>query len=150
MFLLADVHVAPVITIPPAIAVVVAAVWYWNRLGRPDVPVSRKKIRRFSIVLIIVLMPVLVSALSFRDPTVDREAYVYSWMISMGILLGIMGTAIADALNSVRLHGKMLRGEVESAASELARVMKERAETGDVDESTAGDSRASDNVGGRR
>ncbi len=49
--------------------------WSWQRLGQTGVPESRRRLRRASIVLMLVVLPVLVRALAARrSPAAADEA----------------------------------------------------------------------------
>lgn len=125
---LAAVHIPPVYSIPPAILVAAAVVWYWLRLGRADVPVSRRRIRRTSLAIMFVSLPVFVAALSVIDWNVRGSAYVITWSVALLCLLLIIVTAIMDALNNVRLLRAMQQEELLNAAVLMVRSAQQQQE----------------------
>lgn len=124
--LLASVHLPPAVSIPMALAAAAWIVWYWFRFGRNDVPPSRRKIRRTSIIIMLVSLPMFVRALSFVDPQVQQREYIRTWMLAMLVLLMVMATAGIDALNNLRLHQRHRHDALRDAALELARQIKTR------------------------
>lgn len=123
MQMLAAVHVAPVYTVPAAVLLAAAVVWYWLRLGQTSVPASRRRIRRASLSLIFVTIPVIVSALSVVDPKQRASAYVVLWSAAVLCLLLIVVTAIFDALNNIRLHRDAALDESLTATAQLIRLL---------------------------
>ena len=103
MRLMAAVHLSPWLTVPVALVVVVWALAYWTMLGDAEVPASRRWIRRFSLVIMLIGLPALVRASSFVDPHVDRMAYAQTWTVAIGALFLLIAVAVLDAINSVRL-----------------------------------------------
>jgi hypothetical protein len=126
VILLAAVHLAPAVSIPPAVILSAVFLWYWLRLGRPEVPASRRKVRRFSLALMLISLPMFVRALSFVDPAVDKRPYAIAWTAVMLVLLLIMATAIMDAINNLRIHTNQKHDEVIKAAGELAVAIRQR------------------------
>ena len=124
--LLAAVHLQPFITIPPAALVFGWIVWYWIRLGRADVPMSRRKLRRLSLGLMALSLPMFVRALSFLDPNVQPQQYAYTWLMGMLMVILVIVIAGLDALNTVRLIGRQTQDELRGAASDLAHAIKRR------------------------
>jgi len=114
---LASVHIPLWASAPPAVALAAVLTWYWIRLGRSDVPLSRRRIRRVSLAVIFVSLPVFVTALSVIDWQVRRSAYVILWSVALLCLLLIMITAIVDAMNNVRLHRRRQQDELLAAAA---------------------------------
>ncbi|MFZ9881969.1 MAG: hypothetical protein ACO3QC_11265, partial [Phycisphaerales bacterium] len=53
------------VTVPLAVAAVAALLWYFVRLGRAEVPVARRRMRRVSIAVLLAATVPLVRALSF-------------------------------------------------------------------------------------
>lgn len=113
-------------TIPIAVVISAALVWYWVRLGRSDVPVSRRKIRRFSLVIMLLSLPMFVRALSFVDPAVDKRPYVLAWTACTFMVLVVLATALLDAVNSLRLHQNHRHEALREAAAQLAKALRDR------------------------
>ena len=124
--ILATVHLSPSITVPLALTLCAAIVWYWIYLGRDDVPASRRKIRRFSLVVMLISMPMLVRALSFVDPLVDKRDYAVAWTAVTFMLLIVIAAAVMDAINNLRVHQDQRHDAIRQAASDLAQAIRER------------------------
>lgn len=124
--MLAAVHLSPAYTIAPAVALSALFVWYWMRLGLPEVPDSRRRVRRFSLVLMLISLPMFVRALSFVDPLVDKRPYALAWTAVMFIVLLIIAAALMDAINNLRLHANQKHEEMTRAATELAIAIRRR------------------------
>jgi len=123
---LAAAHLHPAFTIAPAVVVGAWIVWYWFRLGREDVPHGRRRIRRFSIFLMMLSLPVLVRALSYIDPHLQPREYTSAWLVAMLLVLLVAFTAGLDVLNTLRSLQKQQTDTMHEAAGELARVIAER------------------------
>lgn len=121
--ILAAVHLAPLASITVAVALSAMLSWYLIRVGRADVPPSRRRIRRFSIVVMLVSLPVFVRGLSFIDPATDQRAYVTTWTLATFLVLVVIATAIMDAVNNLRLHQSQRRDAMHTAAIDLAKAM---------------------------
>ena len=124
--LLAAVHLAPVWSIPIAVALSAALVWYWVHLGRGDVPASRRKMRRFSLAIMLLSLPMFVRALSFADPQTDQRGYAIAWTSATFMVLIVIVTALLDAMNNLRLHQEQRHEALHDAALDLAKAMRER------------------------
>lgn len=118
--LLAAVHVSPSVTVPSAAVAGVALGWLWWWEGRAGVPRSRRAIRRFSFILGLMLVPTIVSGLSFVDPSVDPRRYAQTWSLALLLLAAVVGAAVLDAMNSFRLHAAEQAAESRAAADALA------------------------------
>jgi len=138
---LASVHVHPAVTIPLALAAAIGFGWYWWRLGRPShgraVPPARRRVRRCSLFILLVMLPVMVNALSFLDPTIDPQKYVIAWVTIGVLLLALFIMAVVDALTSVRLQADELSRDVERSAADLAEAIQRSQELAEP-ASTAG------------
>lgn len=127
--LLASIHLSPALSIPVAIAMSGLFVWYWLRLGQPETPPSRRKIRRFSLAIMLLSLPMFVRALSFVDPAIDKRPYVIAWTAVTFMVLMVIATAVMDAINNLRLHQHQRHQAVTDAAIELAQAIRERRES---------------------
>jgi O-antigen/teichoic acid export membrane protein len=94
---------------PAAIALAILAIAYWRRLESPDVPETRRRIRRFSLLLALVLLPALVWSSSLVDHRADPAAYIGGWLACFAILALIVFVAVVDALHSFVLHRREWR-----------------------------------------
>jgi C4-dicarboxylate-specific signal transduction histidine kinase len=123
---LAVVHLSPLISIPLATLTLGWMIWYWIHLGRPEAPSGRRKLRRVSLVLMFVLLPLLVAALSFLDPAHHQRQYIMAWMSAMLLVAILLIMAGLDALNTLRLVQQQTHEELREAAGELAEAIKAR------------------------
>lgn len=124
--LLAAVHLSPFITIAIAMLVLGWIIWYWIRLGRPHVPRSRRTLRRISLALMIILIPLLVAALSFLDPAQHQRPYIMTWTGAMVVIAILVIVAGLDAMNTMRIVQQQTHEELREAAGELAEAIKAR------------------------
>lgn len=124
--MLAATHFHLGLSVPAAALIAGWIVWYWRRLGRPDVPVSRRRIRRASMFLMVISLPMFVRALSVLDPKVDPRQYVATWMLAMAVVGLVILTAALDAINNLRLHRQLHEQEIRLAARELTRAAAHR------------------------
>ncbi len=74
-------------TVPIAVVLAVAILWYWIALNKPDVPPSRRRIRRASTIVLLISLPVFVRALSFINQQVSPSQYVITWSMVLLLLL---------------------------------------------------------------
>ena len=118
---LAAAHIPLVYSIGPAILALALVVWYWLRLSAEDVPSSRRRIRRVSLAIIAVTIPLLLTALSVVDPSQQASAYVIVWSLCGLCLMLIVTTAIADAINNLRLHRQARHDQMIHTAAMLFR-----------------------------
>ena len=118
--ILASVHLAPVVTVPLAIALGAWLIWHWWALGRQSVPPSRRMIRRIAAGLMLITLPMLVRATSFVDPDVEKRAYLLAWSAVMVMIVLVSITALIDAVNNLLLHQRLRQEHLEQAARSLA------------------------------
>jgi uncharacterized membrane protein YedE/YeeE len=101
--MIAAAHFPAALTIPVAVAVALLILWYWRRLGAAGVPVSRRRIRRASMVVILVALPIFVVALSFVDYETQQRRYVISWLLVLFCIGLVLLTAAIDVFDILRL-----------------------------------------------
>jgi undecaprenyl pyrophosphate phosphatase UppP len=149
--LFAAVHLSPYVSLPIAAGLAAVMIWYWFRIGRPIVPVSRRKIRRFSIAVMLLSLPVFVRGLSFLDHQnpADKQQYVMTWTIATFMLLMVVATALMDAINSLRLHQRHQHQAMHDTAAELANALQRRREMEATGRAPASDDPATPNGHGR-
>ncbi len=116
---LGEVHLHPSMTIPPAVLLTVVMAWYWRRLGAGDVPDSRRRIRRASIAVTLLTLPILVHAASFLDAEARPGQYVITWLLVMFCIGLVLLTAGLDVLNTMRLSHLHRRQRLERATADL-------------------------------
>lgn len=124
--MLSSILLHPGVSIPPAALALVWIAWYWVRLGRADVPVSRRKIRRTSLVLMAISLPIFVRALSFLDPKTDPVDFMRTWLLALLMIIIVLASAGIDALNNLRLHQAIAHEEIRRAARQLAQALERR------------------------
>lgn len=84
------------ISVPVAVLLAVALVWYFLRLGRADVPRGRRWLRRASAVVALVGLGPLVRALTFAHPHEDRVAFAVAWSSVLFVLVVCLLLAVVD------------------------------------------------------
>ena len=107
--------------------------WYWVRLGRSDVPPSRRKLRRISLMLMLVLLPMLIGGLSIVDRQAEPNRYVMVWVLAMLVILMITATAGLDAMNSLRLIQRQAHESMAQSARDLSAAIAARRRRQDRD-----------------
>lgn len=139
--MLAAVHLSPVVTITVAAFVAAWVVWYWQRLSKPDVPPSRRLIRRLSLVVVTAALPVFIAAASFFTAEADGVAYVRIWTAAMALLGLIVLLAMIDVVNNLRLHRIEYAAHRAQSLRELAEAItkKEANERSPAEDSEGGD-----------
>lgn len=132
--MIAAVHIDPRLTGPVAILLAGYLVWYWMRLGRDDVPASRRRLRRLSISFMLLALPNFVAGLSYIDANVNGAAYIVSWSLSILLMVIIFFTACADYLLTMHLHRQAY----------LADVMRKRARSEAADDDSGAQAQGAD------
>ena len=118
------VHMPAAVTIPLALVVAGWIMWYWHRLAAPEVPDSRRRIRRASIIVILASLPILVRGLSFLDHDTDHSRYIITWLLVLFTLGLVVVTAGIDLVNTLRIERKADRQRVAKAVAALAKSAK--------------------------
>jgi len=118
---LAAVHVHPLLSVGAGVVLGALLVMYWVNLGDPNVPASRRRIRRVSLFLMFGGIFSALCGTSLFDPDVDAErlSYVYSWTLTLGFVILVGLTAFADLFNSLRLHLERQARAAERTAEEV-------------------------------
>ena len=127
MNLLLETDLPVAIAAPVAGVLAILAIAYWRRLEAPEVPEARRRIRRFSLLLTLVLLPALVWSSSLVDHRADPAAYVGGWLACFAILAMIVLVAVVDALHSLLLHRREWRRHRERFADALEAERSQRA-----------------------
>ena len=110
------------VTVPPAALLVAWVLWYWRRLGRSNVPESRRRIRRASVAVMLAALPFVVQAASFLDAQTQPGAWAVTWILVMFALCLVVLMAGLDMLNTLRLaRRKRLERIIEEAADRARR-----------------------------
>jgi C4-dicarboxylate-specific signal transduction histidine kinase len=119
-------HLSAFVTVPLAIVIGLGLAWYWMRLGNSEVPASRRRIRRTSVVFMLTSLPMFVRGLSILESKTKPREYVLTWTMAMLMVALVMITAAIDAANNMRLHRRLRRQALEETAKELSREVKNR------------------------
>ncbi len=96
-------------------------VWYYRRLGRGDVPPSRRRIRRVSLSIMAAGLAPAVCGLSLSH---GGTAFVASWSLVLAVMMVVLLTALADIVNTGRLVAQEQRREAIDAAIAAASMHK--------------------------
>lgn len=94
------VQLHPAMTIAPAIAVMLGLAWYWIRLGQAKEPVWRRRLRRISIGIIMLALPVLMHALRLNHAAQPRE-YLFTWTLVLALALLVIFVAVVDLIGTL-------------------------------------------------
>lgn len=121
---LADVHLAPLFTVPPSLLAALVLLWLWMRVSRAEVPAGRRRVRRVSIALMLLALPPLVRGTSFIDPALRPREYLVTWSIVIVLVLLVLVTAAMDVAVSLRLHRELVEREMRRAADDLVRAAR--------------------------
>ena len=120
---IAQTHLQPMVTVPVAVLLGVACVYYWIRLGHPETPSPRRRIRRFSLGVVLIELAFLVAASSVIDPELNPARYVITWTIAMFLLIGLVILALLDYITTVRLHVAAMSEEIEEESVRIRAAM---------------------------
>ena len=120
----AQTHLSPAVTVPAAVLCGLVCVYYWVRLGRPDTPAPRRRIRRFSLGIVLIELLVLVFASSLVDPDVNPAEYVVAWSVAMFLLIGLVILALLDYVTTVRLHVAAVTQEIADESEKIRAAME--------------------------
>ena len=123
---LGAVLVPPAITVPVTIVIALALIWYWVRLGRPEVPNTRRTIRRFTILVALMTLPIALNALSIINPQTSPRRFMVAWTVVVLLMIVLMLAAVVDMMNNFRIHHRQLEGDLRSAAQDFAEAVRRR------------------------
>jgi uncharacterized membrane protein YbhN (UPF0104 family) len=99
--MLAAIDLHPAASLPIAAGLAAAILWHWRDLPSIAMPEARRRLRRCSLMLALLLLPSLVVAASFVDHRLDPWGYVAAWLVSM-LLLGLLVLiACAEAIDAL-------------------------------------------------
>jgi len=122
-------HIPALASIPAAAIIALILGWYWTRLGAADVPESRRRLRRASMLVMFVAIAVLVYAASFADGDLDPQGYTVTWALALTLLLLIVFLAFLDVLNNLRIHRRDRAKSAIEARNRLRQAMIDRTAT---------------------
>jgi hypothetical protein len=124
--MIAAVHLSLRVTVPIALLIVVGLAWYWTALSEEEVPPSQRRVRRISMVLMLLSLPAFVLGLSVFDPAVDQIAYVITWLVAIMLVLLVVLSALLDIAVSMRIQRERYERDLNRAAAELREAMEAR------------------------
>ena len=128
--MLAVVHILPAISIPVAFVIAMLIVWYSWRLGADHVPPSRRKIRRMTLLLMLITLPILVRALSYLDPSIEPTQYVISWLIILAAMMFLVIFAAIDIFLTANAHARHQEANIRRDAPSLFKALQSEIEQG--------------------
>jgi Ca2+/Na+ antiporter len=126
--MLAAAHILPSLSIPIAVVIAIIIVWYGWRLGSDHVPSSRRKIRRMTLLLMLVTLPILVRALSYLDPSIEPTQYVVSWLIILVAMVFLVMFAAIDIFVTAHAHARQQEANIRRDAPGLIRALQNEIE----------------------
>jgi len=92
-------HMVPwFVSVPVAMVVIAALAWYFMRLGRPEVPRSRRMLRRLSIAFVASATASLVIGLTFIHPHENRVGFALAWL---AVSVSVIACAVLAAVDVV-------------------------------------------------
>jgi len=122
--------IAPAIIALPLCALAMAIVTiHVLTLQSSDAPASRKRIRTAAGLLMLLLCPALCYALAIATPATTADGgnahtartFILSWTVVLGLVVMVLGLAMFDIVNNLRLAGDHRRAlNCERAAEILA------------------------------
>ncbi|MBC7773486.1 MAG: hypothetical protein H7210_13395 [Pyrinomonadaceae bacterium] len=124
----------PWVVLPMAVVTMLVISWHVLAIQRATMPASRKRIRTANGLLMLLVTALLAYALSIMNAAVPRGAavddvrlFVLVWALIMGLLPMVIGLAMLDALNNIRLHRVTRRKLKQQLGSHLLNEVMERA-----------------------
>jgi len=111
--------VHPLLTVPPALALVAGLVWYWLRVGHRWRRTPRRGVRRLSIALIVVSLPPVVRGLSFSDPDREGIEWAVTWAVATMLIFAVVMIGALDAMLTYRVHRREYDEALRRARQEL-------------------------------
>lgn len=133
---LAFIH--PGVSIPIAMICAVWIVWYWRRLGHHEVPESRRRIRRASMLVMAVTLPIMVRGVSFVDENTPVD-FVVAWGMIILLILLLLVVAMIDLWNNLRLHRRYLEEASVESAARLMKTIRDQRESHEKPATGGGD-----------
>lgn len=118
------------ITFPAAVVAVGVLAWYWLRLRQKGIPGSRRRLRRANTMVHFMLVVALVYGLSVVDGGRFPARFAVAWLGVFLLTLLTIGFAIADSLNTYRLHSRERGRRRAETLARLAKARREIAESG--------------------
>jgi hypothetical protein len=105
---LAAVHLPAWFAVGFAGVIIFAMAWYWPRLGRPEIPPERRRVRRLSLLFGLVGLCAATIGFGIVDPDARPVPYAMTWFAASVALLIVVLLAVLDAILSMRLHRRAI------------------------------------------
>lgn len=110
---LAAIDLHPAISLPIAAVLAAAILRHWRQLPSLPMPSPRRRLRRYSLMVALLLLPGLVVSASFIDHRAEPWAYVVGWLAVMLLLALLVVVAMVELLVAVheqrRAERRMMR-----------------------------------------
>jgi uncharacterized membrane protein len=130
--------VHPAITIPAAAAAIALIAWYWQRLSGPEVPDTRRRLRRTSMAIMVAFIFVSVGAMSFVNQQTNQSQFVVVWSIAISLLLIVVFIAFLDVLNNLRIQRRITAQAAAEARARLSQAAAQARQKRDAHRSGGG------------
>lgn len=124
---------SPWLVLPMAVITMLVIAWHVVSLQHARIPASRKRIRTANGLLMLFVTALLAFALSIMNSATPHgvgveqvRLFVLVWALIMGLLPIVIGLAILDALNNIRILNATRRRLKRQLGSETLREIIER------------------------
>jgi MFS family permease len=94
-------HLPAAAVVPVACGLLALAAWYWTRLGDPQVPAGRRRLRRMSLGAAVAGVPAVAAGFAIVDPDERPVSYALVWAIASVAILAAVALAMLDAIACV-------------------------------------------------
>lgn len=101
-------HMAPWLAVSIAGGLVAVMAWYWPRLGRPEIPAARRRVRRTSLLFSLAGLVAATLGFGIIDPDARRVPYAMTWAAAAMAILVVVLLALVDAVVSLRIHRRAM------------------------------------------
>jgi hypothetical protein len=91
-------HLPVLAVVPVACGLLALAAWYWTRLGDPQVPAGRRRLRRISLGAAVAGLPAVAAGFAIVDPDERPVPYAMVWAIALVAILAAVALAMLDAM----------------------------------------------------
>jgi hypothetical protein len=109
--------------LPTAVVAMLVVAGHVMLLPGAAMPASRRRIRAANGLLMLVTLPLAAYAVGAADPDVDPRRFVLAWMLTAGLLVIILGLAMLDILNTLRLRSRERREAIDDLARARAEAL---------------------------
>lgn len=119
-------HLPVIAVVPVACALLALAAWYWTRLGGPEVPPGRRRVRRMSLGAAVAGLPAVAAGFAIVDPDARPMQYAIVWAIALAAILAAVTLAMVDAFGCLAELREERRGLLEERRKGLESAMAGR------------------------